>query len=229
VKLVESLSGASDQLLLILDYLPPPRGARRRRIVSAALLGASLPAAASAIAPFTFNDSPWSVVDTLLAQMTGQAPSWTYDWTLQCLAAPFFLGVMIFAWRLRLLIAPATTKAERVAAWILAGIASVSMLTLVGDALIQPPTRFIEWFAFLLSPTILIAGAGTIAIIVRRRGSPHVAPMLAMMLVYSANAVIPLIAFADLHACQIGWYFTIAAVILHVLQMCLVLSGDLDL
>jgi FtsH-binding integral membrane protein len=171
----------------------------------------ALPALASIALTFTWGESPLSVEVDYLRQAA--AGGYASDWPLGFLAATFFLAIPIFTWRVRTLISPSITKPERALAMSLALVAASLTIVLQILLLSDAPQNIVAALAIATPSLVLVTGA---IVIFRRRRRPDIG-LMAMIVAYTANAAMALIAFSD--DPRVGWYVTLAAVILFALQV----------
>ena len=205
---------------LVLDYhqtVAPPR----RTIWSVIAAFLALPALASIALTFTWNDSPLSVELDYLRQVA--AGDISNEWALGFLAAPFFLAIPIFAWRVRFLISQSMTRTERVLARTSAILGAATTIVIEVFLLMEAPRNITAALASGVPAIVLVVGA---VLSYRRRGRAGT-PLLELMTAYSANAMLALLAFPE--SPDVGWYATLAAVILHALQVGRALFRHADL
>jgi hypothetical protein len=189
---------------------------QRRVIRAIAGLITTIPALASIPLTFSWHESPLTVETVFAQSIIDYGPIRGLvrtDWPLACLAAPFFLAIPLFAYRLRVLINPDPSGPERWLAWLgaLGGIALIAPIEYLLAT--DDPSKLLEVVACVTPAMMLLVAS---VLIIPRRNHRE-APFLAMAAVYSANAAIALIAFLDDRGT--GWYATLVAVILHILWL----------
>src|SRR4051794_26952228 len=114
----------------VLDYqMPATRTAQMRRWVHAIFAAMCAPAAVVPFVPFVYDYSPLFVCRYLIFDV-GRDSSWE-RLLIFLLAAPFFGGIIIFLWHVRLLINLRTTRIERIAATLAAALSSLMTLGFV--------------------------------------------------------------------------------------------------
>jgi hypothetical protein len=203
------LPTASAQPTPVLDYQAP--GTTRPRLWPRLLvLAATAPLLAAPFAPFTYGVSPLAVVAECATRIArGRFDS---EMTLGLLAAPFFVGILVWLWHLRQLrTARPPGGAERRSAVVLAVVTAGMNVLFAGRYFWEISSagyHLEELLTVSAGLCVLVLGAVALACIARRPRPPHALPTLCLHAAYLANAVLCLIAFRDYH--DIGWWLTLA-------------------
>src|SRR5438552_2560620 len=178
-----------------LDYsmATPASSSRWLRVV---FLLAALPAAVTPFPSFTFNTSPADVAVEFVQMIVHRHND--SGWPLILIAAPFFGGIVISVWQIRLLVRSPATKSERL---ILLSLAAVSALMTVmffaigtGEMIREGRAPSSDFWATAAGPGVIIVALFLLAWL-RRRASGENLVSIALSAAWLANAAICLIAF----------------------------------
>jgi hypothetical protein len=181
-------------------YLP-----RWARIIFAV---ATVPAMAVVWLPYTWHVSPW---DVLWAVVTKTASLRSDEWAIVQLAAPFWLAVPVWSWKLRLAIQERSSAVERRVLAVLAIAAMLCTAGFVMRGVVQgmETWRPLEWMMVVCSA---LAGTAMLAVTwwLRRRRVPRewVTTVL-LYAAYLANGTLCGFAFSDRP--DIGWGVSLCA------------------
>jgi hypothetical protein len=177
---------------------------RMNRRIEIILLLAILPAA---VAPFVAFTGKYAPVDLV----TGGP----WDPVLILLAAPFFLGVLLVLWQLRLCFDRACAPWERRLIYALA--TTSALVSMFCFALLQWLWPLVGLLAFLI-PAVCAALLWWLL----RKASAAEIPSAALALAYLAHVALPVALFGTDKQRQIGWWLTLAAAIAVIAQLTLI-------
>jgi hypothetical protein len=189
---------------------PTPRSAW-----SAIFFLASLPAVAAIFVSFSSGTSPLEV----LTEFADSAREGRLDnqWGLTLVAVPFTLAIPLALWHLRMLIVPGTTRAERVTAYVLAGLCAAMTIFMGSSAFWEGPGGWFDTVRIASSIPVVAGGAFAVRYAWKHAAAaPHVPAVLAMIVAHAANAVMLLLVFAG--GPELGYHLTLLAVALHTAQ-----------
>jgi hypothetical protein len=184
----------------------------KRRWIDLVALLLGIPSCIAPFVPFAYGDSPLRILIRVWQEWYGFGPDWLR--LLQaCSELPFFLGPLIIAGKLRLLIHPALRPSERCVLWA-AVVASSSctgtIVTFVLILILNHGTAEIHKVPCVLLGAILSAGIPLLVGLRRRIARDRLAQM-AVELVYLAAIVPSLYGVAE-HG-ERGWWLTLVAAV----------------
>jgi hypothetical protein len=197
---------------LLLDYQAGNALERRTpRWLHALLLILLLPAAVVPFIAFTYDISPLSALWEI-GQMVQRGSDQNDLWLIAFLAAPFFAGLMIVFWQLRLLIRQLCSRTGRTVAFSVAGVSALMTLLFCGMGLwkmahegFDSESATFEGIGF----GVLLLGGGCFWLARRFRASGDELAMISMHASYLANAILCLFAFKSSR--PLGWWMTMWA------------------
>lgn len=158
----------------------------------------AIPVAASPFFTFAFGTSPLDLVKSFIeGERSG----------LLILAAPFFLGPVILAWQVRVLVQPDNTRAERVIARIMAiGFASLTTWPFIYGVWLGTGSAK-DYFIVSIGPMVFCGGIGLL-IFARSASLPrYIAPIIWLEIGYMGNALMCLVGFYSSDP-DLGWKLT---------------------
>lgn len=188
------MSAHAHVLAPLLSYAEPATPPRRSAW-SAVFFFASLPGIAAIFLDFTYSTSP---LDVLSSFASSARDGKIFDeWGLTLVASPFTLAIPLALWHLRMLIVPGTTRAERVVAYVLAGLCAAMTLFMATAAYWDGPSGWSDRFRMSASIPVIAVGAMVMRYAWKRSGAArHVPALLAMMIAHAANAIMLFFVFA---------------------------------
>ncbi|HEY7090101.1 MAG TPA: hypothetical protein VH518_18535 [Tepidisphaeraceae bacterium] len=170
------------------------------------LLGCS-PLLVAPFVSFTWDTSPLAATTEIISSSEVRV---TEEMFLGLLGVPFFLGIVIVLWQLRLIIRPRTAIAERVIAYTLAGItATIPLLFasfIVWQVIAEDDTWDVRMLLLLIPPLLLVAGAMLLWLVRRSKPARHVTSSICLDVAYLSNATFCVAIFASDR--DIGWWLT---------------------
>ncbi len=194
----------------VLAYAPAELGRERGwwRWVFVATAGL---AGATPWVAFAHGVSPWDVVWEFLSH--GGSPGIGMgDVVFLMIAAPFFVGVMIFIWKVGLGIWGRAHLWERVGAWVI-GVASVGVTGYVVFCLILPDVlRSRKWqgegqgYCVMGSSGVMVMGGALTWWLLWRGRRAEMVALAPLYTAYVANAVVCMVTFAEYR--DVGWWLT---------------------
>lgn len=147
------------------------------------------PLAVAPFVSFTSGVSPLYAVQYTVERLAErQAAS---ELILVLMALPFFVGLPVILWQIRLLFGRSTTGAERLAAWILAGLSAAISLAFFAYYAYSRLRDLGGWdwhdLAVSIVPAVLLAGWVLLWVICKRRAPAQVITTIALYTAYLAN------------------------------------------
>ena len=158
---------------------------------------------------FADGVSPWAVVWEYISH--GGLVGIGSGEVFLMIASPFFVGVVIFVWKVRLGSWDQTRAWERAGAWLI-GAASTGVTGYVVLCRILPEVwshgrwNDSEGYCVLGSLAVMALGVATVIAFWWRRGRAELVALVPLYTAYVANAVICITAFSD--ARNVGWWLT---------------------
>lgn len=173
----------------------------RRSRVRVGLFVLSLAGAVSVFLPFSYGESPFSVV---MEWMTSGR-----EGALALIGAPFFAGVVAMAWKLRLVFSAPPSRPARSVVYMFAGTLATATGVFCAQALVSNDMNLFERLQVGTGIGVVVVGllvSGWLGLKERRSE----AATATIYFAYAGNATMCLWVFAD--SAQAGWWVTLGMV-----------------